>query len=228
MVTIARETVASRRWSRELARRLEMALTGSVGMLALCVSAYTVYVQRQQLKVLSWPRLTIEGDSKRGSDASQIRLTLSLKNRGIAPAEVRSMHIEVGKKSVSNWLDWLKAMQKLQGSNVLGSFSTAYSPAGNAIGVGQDVPLFVTESLQTAALIAADDATVISICYCSVLDDCWILEDALSGDATTSPVARCPTYPTRFAAVPDELNTTWTANVLDAGVPAARKDGGAK
>ena len=76
-----RHAVASRRRSRRLGLRMELIVSGTVGLLALFVSAYTVYIQRQQLKVQAWPRLTFESDSQPGDTPSDVRFSLSLRNR---------------------------------------------------------------------------------------------------------------------------------------------------
>lgn len=80
-------------------------VSGAVGLLAIFVAAYTVYVQRQQLKVQAWPRLALEYDLQSGANRDESQLTLSLTNRGFAPAEVRQMHVVVGGTKVTNYLD---------------------------------------------------------------------------------------------------------------------------
>ena len=196
--------------------RMEVLLSGSVGLLALFVSAYTVYIQRQQLKVQAWPRLTIEVDSQRGSGPDEAHTTISLKNRGVAPAEVRAMQMTFEGHAVTDWQDYLVRLMGSRGLYGDLRISKAFSPLGSVLGVGQEVPLLATESLRTDALLIADEKSTISICYCSVLDDCWLLEVPARGVSTTAPVAHCPTYATNFGQV-DKLEKEWAERFLDAG-----------
>src|SRR6185312_15580863 len=58
-----------------------------VGLLALCVSGYTAYLQRQQVRAQVWPYLeTGISSSKRG---------VSLSNKGVGPAIIRSAQVLV-------------------------------------------------------------------------------------------------------------------------------------
>ena len=64
------------------ASRYDAIIATLVGLCALCVSAYTAYVQRQQVRAAVWPIL--EFDS---SNAPDIHFTLA--NKGVGPAIIR-------------------------------------------------------------------------------------------------------------------------------------------
>src|SRR5947207_14949626 len=70
------------------ASRYDAVIATFVGFLALCVSAYTAYVQRQQVRAAVWPIL--EFDS---SNAPDIHFTLA--NKGVGPAIIRHVVMEV-------------------------------------------------------------------------------------------------------------------------------------
>ena len=191
-------------------------MSGTVGLLALFVSAYTVYIQRQQLKVQAWPRLTFESDSLPGATPSDVGFSLSLKNRGVAPADVRSMRLTVAGETVTDWDDWLGRIGRRHGVSRSFQLSTRGSPVGSVIGVGQSTTLVSTESATTVALLASDDESALSVCYCSMLDDCWSLEVSPKGDSSTIAVSHCPTYPEKFVGVRDATNKRWAETVLHA------------
>jgi hypothetical protein len=216
-----RAEAAARRRSRKLDRRLELFFGAGVGLLALFVSAYTVYLQRQQLKVQAWPRLTIEADSQPGSGSEEIHSTLLLRNRGVAPAEIRTMRLAFAGTDLPSWKEWSEAVARELGIEGF-EFSRTGAPIGTVIGVGQDVPLLVTSSRRTVAVMEADRETTISVCYCSMLEDCWVL-DVANDEQTTTSVARCPTYAKKFVSWPREEDEAWAAGVLEAG--AARGPG---
>jgi hypothetical protein len=70
----------------------------------LCVSAYTAYVQRQQVRAAVWPIL--EFDSGNGP----IHFTLA--NKGVGPAIIRHVIVMVDGQPVRNWKE---ALQKMLG-----------------------------------------------------------------------------------------------------------------
>jgi hypothetical protein len=66
-----------------------------VGLLALCVSGYTAYIQRQQVRAQVWPYLE--------TGISGSKRELSLVNKGVGPALIRSVQIYVDGKPQRNW-----------------------------------------------------------------------------------------------------------------------------
>jgi hypothetical protein len=75
------------------ASRYDAVIATFVGLLALCVSAYTAYIQRQQVRATVWPIL--EFDS---SNSPDIHFTLA--NKGVGPALIRHVMVKVDDKPV--------------------------------------------------------------------------------------------------------------------------------
>src|SRR5437016_6758936 len=71
-----------------------------VGFLALCVSGYTAYMQRQQVRGAVWPIL--EFDSSNGP----IQFTLA--NKGVGPAIIKHVIVKVDDQPVKNWAEVLE------------------------------------------------------------------------------------------------------------------------
>ena len=78
------------------ASRYDAVVATFVGFLALCVSGYTAYMQRQQVRAAVWPIL--EFDSSNGPE---IHFTVS--NKGVGPAIIRHVVVKVDDKPVKNW-----------------------------------------------------------------------------------------------------------------------------
>ena len=76
------------------ASRYDAIVATFVGLLALCVSGYTAYMQRQQVRAAVWPIL--EFDSSNGL----IRFTLA--NKGVGPAIVKHVIVKVDDQPVKN------------------------------------------------------------------------------------------------------------------------------
>src|SRR6267378_1643728 len=88
---------------RRGASRYEAVIATLIGLLAVCVAAYTAYMQRQQVRAAVWPIL--EFDS---SNAPDIHFTLA--NKGVGPALIRHVIVKVDGQPVKNWDE---AMKKL-------------------------------------------------------------------------------------------------------------------
>src|SRR5207247_6590232 len=95
------------------ASRYDAIVATFVGFLALCVSGYTAYMQRQQVRAAVWPIL--EFDS---SNAPDIHFTLA--NKGVGPAIVRHVIVRVDGQPVRNWRE---AVERILGPGYLASES---------------------------------------------------------------------------------------------------------
>src|SRR5207237_7621165 len=82
------------------ASRYDAVIATLVGLCALCVSAYTAYVQRQQVRAAVWPIL--EFDSSNGP----IQFTLA--NKGVGPAIIKHASVKVDDQPVKNWAEVLE------------------------------------------------------------------------------------------------------------------------
>lgn len=169
----------ARRWDA-----LAAVVAALIGFLALLVSGYTAYVQRQQVSAQVWPFLLI---GYADPDRSIIVL-----NKGVGPAQVRAVQVTVDDKPQRNWNEVLRAldlnpnMDKLQRSTISGNVMTP----GERIEI---VQLPDADSYERFR-VAAQTRVKINICYCSTLGECW-LRDRKARDQTTTPVEVCPAWP---------------------------------
>ena len=82
------------------ASRYDAVIATFVGFLALCVSGYTAYVQRQQVRATVWPILEFE--SGNGT------IHFSLANKGVGPAIITHVVVTVDGQPVTNWTEVLE------------------------------------------------------------------------------------------------------------------------
>jgi hypothetical protein len=66
----------------------------------LCVSGYTAYMQRQQVRAAVWPIL--EFDTGNGP------IQFTLVNKGVGPAIIKHVVVKVDDQPVKNWYDVLE------------------------------------------------------------------------------------------------------------------------
>ncbi|PYK42107.1 MAG: hypothetical protein DME46_12310 [Verrucomicrobia bacterium] len=83
------------------ASRYEAVIATFVGLCALCVSGYTAYMQRQQVRAAVWPILQFDS-----SNAPDIHFTLA--NKGVGPAIIRDVILKVDGQPVRNWREALE------------------------------------------------------------------------------------------------------------------------
>jgi hypothetical protein len=173
------------------ASRYDAVIATFVGFLALCVSAYTAYVQRQQVRAAVWPIL--EFDSSNGP----IHFTLA--NKGVGPAMIRDVIVMVDGQPVRNWKE---ALEKILGPGYLfsesdmsfhviaaGESRTVFTPhdaENNPLNFDKSNPLWVKMNKERLRVS-------VEICYCSTLDECWTLRASGLTPSTTTETRDCQT-----------------------------------
>jgi hypothetical protein len=140
-------------------------LAALVSLLALSVSAYATYWQRQQVRAQVWPRLEMGFQTP----AFQIHLA----NVGVGPAEVRAVEVTVDRKAVRDWDALVKALLPPDSHDV----STRASNLNRCVlGPGTQAVLFEIETPAPQKLLSEQllkGRIGFSFCYCSVLHECW-------------------------------------------------------
>lgn len=173
---------ANRRWDL-----MGVVVASLVGLLALLVSGYTAWIQRQQVRAEVWPRLVI--------GANGLEHSLVAINKGTGPAIVRSAQVSVDGRPQSDWDHVLGALGlPTHGYNV--------STIGhNVLSPGEELHMLqFTDPTQWEAFQGVGRRVTMDICFCSTLDDCWVYSDrreAKGGNNTPklTAVEECPRLP---------------------------------
>jgi len=168
------------------ASRYDAVIATLVGLCALCVSAYTAHVQRQQVRAAVWPIL--EFDS---SNAPDIHFTLA--NKGVGPAIIRHVIVRVDGQQVRNWKEAL--------GRILGPGEHLFSESdmsGHVFAAGESMTPLTPRDPENNPLnwvkMNKDRLRVsVEICYCSTLGECWTLRASGLTPSTTTETRRCPT-----------------------------------
>ncbi|MCE5232488.1 MAG: hypothetical protein ABFC67_13460 [Mizugakiibacter sp.] len=160
-----------------------------IGFLALVVSGYTAYIQRQQVRAQVWPFLVVGND-----DLAQSVLVY---NKGVGPAIVRTAQIWIDGKPRPDWQHVLDALGVAEPRRFIQS---TLNP--NVLTPGSELQMIrfpdkeVWQHFRTQALHRMSMA----VCFCSTLDECWMYSDRhpVGYKAPTllvQPVDRCPRLP---------------------------------
>jgi len=174
------------------ASRYDAVIATFVGICALCVSAYTAHVQRQQVRAAVWPILYFDS-----SNAPDIHFTLA--NKGVGPAIIRHVIVNVDHHPVNNWRE---ALEILLGPGR--HHASESDMSGRVLAAGESMsvlapfdsagkPLTFDESNPEWVKMNKDrERITVEICYCSTLGECWTLRAGGSGRSTTAEIRRCP------------------------------------
>ncbi|HLW34632.1 MAG TPA: hypothetical protein VKS98_03145 [Chthoniobacterales bacterium] len=173
------------------ASRYDAIIATLVGFLALCVSGYTAYMQRQQVRAAVWPIL--EFDSSNGPD---IHFTVA--NKGVGPAIIRHVIVKVDNRPVKRWDE---ALDKFVGpgkhhfseSDITGHVFASNESMDVFTPRDEDENVLNDKSKPLWVEMNKDRARVsVEICYSSTLGDCWTLRSGGITPGTTTATKRCP------------------------------------
>ena len=177
-----------------MASRYDAIIATLVGLCALCVSGYTAYMQRQQVRAAVWPILEFYS-----SNAPDINFTLA--NKGVGPAIIRNVVVKVNDQPVKNWR---AAMNELLGPGEYHGSETDMS--GRVLAANESMIVFAPfDSMgkpftsgrsdpEWDKMNKARERVRVEICYRSALGECWTLHaSGGSGRSSTTETRRCPT-----------------------------------
>lgn len=176
------------------ASRYDAVIATFVGLCALCVSGYTAYVQRQQVRAAVWPILEFGS-----SNNPDIHFTLA--NKGVGPAIIRHVVVNVDGQPVRNWKE---ALGKILGPGehlfsesdmtdrvlAAGESMTVFipcDPENNPLKFDKSNPLWVQMNKER-------NRVTVEICYSSTLGECWTVRaGGPTSKSTTTDCRHCPT-----------------------------------
>jgi hypothetical protein len=166
-------------------RLLEGVFLTGLSVLALAVSAYSTYWQRQQARAMVLPRLQLSTTFGEG------RVTMMLENVGVGPADIKTVQLLLDGKPLASWRDFFRA---LDGHGLSVNYSNIH---GRVIGAGKDVRVMEVSDPQALERIrAALPRLTFELCYCSVLEECWHLVDG--EQSLHDAIGSCKAMPNTF------------------------------
>lgn len=171
--------------------RFETIVVTFVGVCALCVSTYTAYVQRQQVRAAVWPIVEF-------SSGNEPAIHFSVANKGVGPAIIRNVIVKVDNQPVKNWHELL---ERLAGAgnyrfsendvgghvfapNELMDVLTVMDDNGKPLGDSSN-PLWLKLNKERARVS-------VEICYSSTLGESWTLHASALSAGRTIPTSHCP------------------------------------
>lgn len=149
-----------------------------VGLLALCVSAYTAMLQQQQVRAQVWPRLLLMN-----SDTQQELLVM---NKGVGPALVGSLRVYVDGVVQKDWQSVAKTLGFKPEDYIQSTVN------GTVISGGERYVMAQFPERETWDRIRPQLKRLTRrLCFCSTLQECWVVDSALKNVDEYQPVDRC-------------------------------------
>lgn len=147
-----------------------------VAIIALYAALNEADAARKQLQSSAWPNLEAEF-SFRTVPGSE-RIEFNLRNSGIGPAKVQSVAFTLDGEPLENWAQLVHTFTEQD--NPLFSYNWV---ARRVLQPDDQYALLTVtaDEIDSATTIALQDAAnagriLGEICYCSVFEDCWMLE----------------------------------------------------
>jgi hypothetical protein len=169
-----------------------------IGGAAVLISAISLWVavsanrtQERMMAASTWPHVQYGTGNRLPEDVSSI--TFNLHNAGVGPARIKTVQVLYDGAPMPDAATLLKACCGATGERVL----TVTSHPERVLVPGEEMTfLRYDEKTADPAVWAALNRKRFEVrlraCYCSVLDDCWML-DSTRDDP--QPVAACPAVP---------------------------------
>ncbi|MCJ8321055.1 MAG: hypothetical protein MJK12_15555 [Colwellia sp.] len=142
-----------------------------IGVVTAFTSIYSAYVDREYARASVWPRLEIFR-SFNGSSFSY-----GVSNNGTGPALIKYAKVQEGSKYIKTWKE-IKAFQNIRQSHIS---NRTLSPQNTITPVsykGEDAEAF----------LQADNLISIELCYCSIYEECWVIDKSNHPEAVESCV----------------------------------------
>ncbi|HZW19554.1 hypothetical protein [Luteimonas lutimaris] len=152
-----------------------------IGLLALAVSGYTAWLQRQQVRAEVWPYL------QPGISPSQHNMNLS--NKGVGPASVQRVTLYVDGRPQR---DWPHAFDALGLPELRDTAASTIN--GIVLSPGETIQQITLRDADAFARFYRQYPRIqLRLCYCSALGECWIYDEReRSADTRRQAIAACP------------------------------------
>lgn len=153
-----------------------------LSLCAIVIAVYEVSLLEEQKHAAVWPRVF----SARNTSADNFQVVI--KNAGVGPAQILSVEVRIDGEPMFTWLD---AVEQVVGDR---AFPLSRSTVTNRVlTAGETIyPMGVTG--EVANMLSANrDRLKLKVCYCSIYDRCWELDEATetAGFPAPRPISEC-------------------------------------
>jgi hypothetical protein len=130
-----------------------------IGLVTAFTSIYSAYVDREYARASVWPRLEIFRSYSSDS------FSYNVANSGTGPALIKYAKVQSGSTYLKTWAE-LETFKNIKQSHI----SNRTLPPQKTI-----TPVSY-EGENVGILVDADESISIELCYCSIYDQCWLID----------------------------------------------------
>ncbi|ABE54067.1 conserved hypothetical protein [Shewanella denitrificans OS217] len=130
-----------------------------IGLVTAFTSIYSAYVDRAYSRASVWPRIEISRNF--GAETFGYNVT----NSGTGPAMINYAKVNYDSTFIKSWSDidvFDKVIQSHVGNRILSSQQT--------------IQPLVYQGDKVKDILIADEMIGIELCYCSIYDECWVID----------------------------------------------------
>ena len=130
-----------------------------IGLVTAFTSIYSAYVDRAYARASVWPRLEVF------RSYSGEKFSYGVTNSGTGPALIMYAKIHDGSKFIKEWSE-IKPLSNIVQSQLGNRTLPPQSNITPVLYQGDDI----------SAVLKADKAISIELCYCSIYKECWVID----------------------------------------------------
>jgi hypothetical protein len=130
-----------------------------IGLVTAFTSIYSAYVDRQYAKASVWPRLEIFRSFSGNS------FSYGVSNNGTGPALIKYAKVQNDSKYIKMWKE-IEVFKNIKQSHISNRTLSPQNSITPVLYSGEDAKAFVK----------ADDLISIELCYCSIYEECWVID----------------------------------------------------
>ncbi|MCL1145162.1 hypothetical protein L2747_03915 [Shewanella marinintestina] len=130
-----------------------------LGLVTAFTSIYSAYIDREYSRASVWPRLEIFRSFNSDS------FSYGVSNNGTGPALIKYAKVKDGPKYIKTWKD-IKPFHAITQSHI----------SNRTLSPQNSITPLLYKGDNAKALVRADDSISIELCYCSIYEECWVID----------------------------------------------------
>ncbi|NQD36076.1 hypothetical protein HPT27_03505 [Permianibacter sp. IMCC34836] len=155
-----------------------------LGVSGVSVSLYQAKLMHEQQRMSAWPYLTVINDNSDLAGKGLSRIVIA--NDGVGPALIRHVSLWLDGKPLPSWHAMFQQFKPGRQDDI--PYSTVHN---RVLPFGKTIDAIVLATPEDITALRANAKRIrFDLCYCSVYDDCFLLQSGAE-DITTA-VAQCP------------------------------------
>lgn len=166
-----------------------------VSIVSLVIAMHHGHTMEKLVAASTFPSVEVGMFVDDGRAPGSAQFALKVSNSGVGPARVESLEVWLDGRPIANARGFVDALKARAGATPFSARLTAAGITGTIVGAGREQTVTALEVANGAAWVQAmiDVAGAVRrrVCFCSVLDECFVSDDRRPR-SRPQPVEHCP------------------------------------